>query len=229
MITPVNRELEATMETVKAEAVPGKEITVETETPMDEERAEETEVAVETGDNEVAVETAPTVPHAHGAGGETVPVIIIAYPLQTSLDCPHCPTQFPGDKIEDLHKHLQDYHPDDQRDWLFLCAFCANGMNEEEDAIQHMLREHRDTLRGLPRTGILQARDRLITPTESGPSPMPPLPGDTQEDEDEEVLPLPPPIYPPLPQDEPTRTPPPLPPGTPPPISSDAPGRRQLM
>ena len=88
---------------------------------MDEERAEETEVAVETGDNEeVAVETASTVPHAHGAGGETVPVITIAGPLQTSLYCPCCSVQFPGDKLEDLRKHLQDCHPDDQCDWLFL-------------------------------------------------------------------------------------------------------------
>ena len=53
-------------------------------------------------------------------------------------------------------------------------------MNEEEDAIQHMLREHVDTLRGLPRTGILQTRDRLTTPTELGPSPML-LPGRTIE------------------------------------------------
>ena len=80
VITPVNSELEATMETVEAEAVPGEETTVETETPVDEERAQEMEVAVEMGDNEVALETAPTAPHAHGAGGETVPVITIAYP-----------------------------------------------------------------------------------------------------------------------------------------------------
>ena len=160
------------------------------------------------------------MPHAHGAGGETVPVITIAYPLQTSLDCPHCSLQFPGEKLEDLRKHLQDCHPDDQHDLLFLCAFCAEGMNEEEDAIQHMLREHVDTLRGLPRTGILQASDRLTTLTESGPSPMPP-PGGTQDEE--EVPPLPPPIYPPLLPDEPTKTPPPLPTGTPPPISPDAP------
>ena len=81
--TPVHSELEATMETVEAEAVSGEETTVETETPVNEERAEETEVAVEIGDNEeVAVETAPTVPHAHRAGGETVPVITIAYPCR---------------------------------------------------------------------------------------------------------------------------------------------------
>ena len=124
--TPVHSEPEATVETVEAEAIPGEETTVETEIPVDGERAEETEVAVEMGDNEeVAVETAPTVPHAHGAGGETVPVITIAYPLQTSLDCLHCSAHFPGDKLEDLWKHLQDCHPDDQRDWLFLCAFCT--------------------------------------------------------------------------------------------------------
>ena len=81
--TPVHSEPEATVETVEAEAVPGEETTVETETPVDGERAEETEVTVEMGDNEeVAVETVPTVPHAHGAGGETVPVITIAYPCR---------------------------------------------------------------------------------------------------------------------------------------------------
>ena len=129
------------METVEAEAAPGEEITVETETPVDKERAEKMEFAMETGGNEeAAVETVLTVSHAHRARGETVPVITIAYPLQISLDYPHCSMQFPGDKLDDLRKHLQDCHPDDQRDWLFLCAFCAEGMNKEEDAIQHMLR-----------------------------------------------------------------------------------------
>ena len=32
-------------------------------------------------------------------------------------------------------------------DLLYLCAFCAEGMSEEEDAIQHMLREHGEAIR----------------------------------------------------------------------------------
>ena len=67
--TPVNSEPEVTVETVKAEAVPGEEVTMEMETPVDVEQAEEMEVTMETGGNEeAAVEIAPTVPHVHGAG-----------------------------------------------------------------------------------------------------------------------------------------------------------------
>ena len=69
--TPVERELEVTMETVEAEAISGKEITIEMETPEDAEQAKVAEVVVETGDTmETAVETAPTTPSMHGAGGE---------------------------------------------------------------------------------------------------------------------------------------------------------------
>ena len=48
-----------------------------------------------------ALEAEPTVPHVHKATGEPLPVITIAYPLQNSLDCPHCSTNFPGDIRED--------------------------------------------------------------------------------------------------------------------------------
>ena len=70
-------------------------------------------------------------------------------------------------------------------------------MNEEEDAIQHMLREHRDEIKRLPRSGIFQASDRLTAPT--GPRhSLTPLPAGSQKEEEEEVPPLPPPILPPL-------------------------------
>ena len=72
--TPVNSETEATVETVKAEAVPGEEVTMEMETPVDVERAEETKVTMEMeGNEEAAVEIAPTVPHVHGAGVRLFP------------------------------------------------------------------------------------------------------------------------------------------------------------
>ena len=47
------------------------------------------------------MEAEPTVPHVHEATGEPLPVITITYPLQNSLDCPHCLTNFPGDIRED--------------------------------------------------------------------------------------------------------------------------------
>ena len=179
-------EPEATMGT---ETTIKKEITVETETTV-EEATEEKEPTTETADTqrmektlerettgeaetttilerevtmetEIIVEAEPLVPHVHEATGEPPTIITIAYPLQNSLECPHCPVQFPGERLEDLRRHLQDHHPDQPCDWLYLCAFCAEGMNAEEDTIQHMLREHGDALRSLPRTGIIQARAKL--------------------------------------------------------------------
>ena len=108
MMTPAEEE-----PTVAAEAIVGTE---ETSTTPSTAAAEEPPTTVE---------AEPTVPHAHEATGEPLPVITITYPLQHSLDCPHCLTNFPGDKLEDLRKHLQDNHSDSRRDWLYLCTFCA--------------------------------------------------------------------------------------------------------
>ena len=167
---------------------------------------------------ETAAKTEVPVPPARGTTGESLPVITIAYPLQNSLECPHCSRSFPGDGMEDLRKHLGDDHPGSHHDWLFLCAFCAKGLEQEEDAINHLLGECRDHLRGMPRTGILQVRERLMAALEPRHSPTP-TPVGTQDEE--EVPPLPPPIFPPLPPEEPAKTPPPLPSGTPPPSPLD--------
>ena len=72
-------------------------------------------------------------------------------------------------------------------------------MDEEEDAICHLLRDHRDTLRRLPRTCIVQARDKPLAPIESCHNPML-LPAGTQDEEEdeEEAPPPPPPILSPL-------------------------------
>ena len=219
----------ATEATVETEVVPEREVTVETETPTEEVTVEtETppeEGAVETEtppveetnvETEATGEAEPTVPRVHETTGEPPVTITIAYPLQNSLDCPHCSTHYPGEGLEDLRKHLRENHADSPCDWLYLCAFCAEGMSEEEDAIQHMLREHRDEIRRLPRSGILQARDRLTGPPGPRHSPTP-VPAGSQEGEEEEVPPPPPPIFPPLPPEEPAGTPPPLPSETPPP------------
>ena len=157
------------------------EVTVETETPAEE-------VAMETGtsEEEINVETEATgeaeltVPRVHETTGDPLITITIAYPLQNSLDCPHCSTHYPGEGSEDLRKHPRENYADSPCDWLYLCAFCAEVMSEEEDAIQHMLREHRDAIGRLPRTGILQARDRLTGPPGPRHSPTP-LPAGSQE------------------------------------------------
>ena len=223
----------ATEATVETEVVPEQEVTVETETPTEEVTVEtETpakEGAVEAGtppaeetnvETEATGEAESTVPRVHETTGEPPVTITIAYPLQNSLDCPHCSTHYPGEGLEDLRKHLRENHADSPRDWLYLCAFCVEGMSEEEDAIQHMLRDHRDEIRRLPRSGILQARDRLTGPPGPRHSPTP-VPAGSQEGEEEEVPPLPPPIFPPLPPEEPAGKPPPLPSETPPPRKKD--------
>ena len=125
-------EKEGTVETetlaekviVETETPVEKQVVVETTTPAEEEPTDTKEATVGTEETPTTpttvaaeepptiVETEPTVPHAHEATGESLPVITIAYPLQNSLDCPHCPTTFPGDRLEDLRKHLQDDHSD---------------------------------------------------------------------------------------------------------------------
>ena len=215
--TPVEKEVVAET-TIPAEEEPivATETDVGTEETPTTPTTTTTVAAAEEEEPPTATEAEPTVPHVHEATGEPLPVITIAYPLQNSLDCPHCLTSFPGDKLEDLRKHLQDNHSDSRRDWLYLCAFCMERIDEEEDAILHMLREHGDILRSLSPSGIFQAWDRLIAPPRPRHSPVPP-PDDShqEEEEEEEVPPLPPTIFPPLPPEEPRVTPPP-PPNTPP-------------
>ena len=141
----------ATEATVETEFATEQEVTVEMETQMKEVTVEtETPAEETTAEMEVTEEASPTVPRGHEITGEPPNVITIAYPLQNSLDCLHCSTHYPGERLEDLRKHLQDNHANHPCDWLYLCVFCAEGMSEEEDAIQHMLREHREELRSLP-------------------------------------------------------------------------------
>jgi len=80
----------------------------------------------------------PPTPAAEPTTG-TVSCITIAYPLQNSLECPHCTVHYPGEGLEDLCKHLKDSHPHITQDWNYLCAFCANRMDKEEDIITHLL------------------------------------------------------------------------------------------
>ena len=129
---------------------------------------------------------------------------------------------FPGEELEDLWKHLREQHPGSLNAWLFLCALCADRYDRQEDALRHVMREHLDEVRNLPRDNILQDGDKLLAPMEPHRSPIP-LPAGTQEDE--EVPPLPPPIFPPLPPEEPpiTPLPPPPPPTAPPPSERDEP------
>ena len=166
--------------------------------------------------------------------------VTIAYPLQVILECPHCPTQYPGDCLEELRRHLEDRHSGDPINWMFLCAFCADAMDGEEAMICHLRTVHLE-MRRLPRTGILQGRGRLLDST--SPLSAPATTGVEEEEvlhvdeEEEEIPPLPPPIRlpeeppplpPPLPPEE-LAPPPPLPPPpttTPPPARGTERGRR---
>jgi len=163
--------------------------------------------------------------------GTSVSVITIAYPLQSSLECPHCIARYSGEGLEDLRQHLGESHPEIHQDWTYLCALCANRKEEEEDMIGHLLLEHLDELRALPPTGVFQARERLLgsaadtpaTPPDCPKPPEEPTPSIEEEvstppmEDEEEVPPLPPPLdlHPPLPPKEPPMTPPPLPRGPP--------------
>jgi len=71
--------------------------------------------------------------------GTSVSCITIAYPLQSSLECPHCMVQYSGERLEDLCKHLRDSHSEIPQDWTYLCALCADRKGEEEDMIGHLL------------------------------------------------------------------------------------------
>ena len=223
-IQPPEREAEpeSTAELVtpaEVEATPGEDAAVETEPPVEkepimEDAAVESEPPVEkksamevtveeqrTPARDVEVET--TAPSGNGGTGENVRTIILAYPIESTLDCPHCSMHFPGEELEDLRKHLREQHPGSLNAWLFLCALCADRYDRQEDALRHVMREHLDEVRSLPRNNILQDRDKLLAPMEP------------QED-DEEVPPLPPQIFPSLPPEEPPITPPPPPPPPPP-------------
>ena len=215
-------EPESTAELVtpaEVEATPGEDAAVETEPPVEKEPITEdaaveteppvekkptTEVTVEeqrTPARDVEVET--TAPSGNGGTGENVRTIILAYPIESTLDCPHCSMHFPGEELEDLRKYLREQHPGSLNAWLFLCALCADRYDRQEDALRHVMREHLDEVRSLPRNNILQDRDKLLAPMEP------------QEDDEEEVPPLPPPIFPPLPPEELPITPPPPPPPPP--------------
>ena len=105
---------------MEAETLAEKEVIVETDNPAEEVVTEMTTLAEEeptitVGTEETSttsttageeppttVEAEPTVPHEQETTGEPLPVITITYPLQNSLDCPHCSTNFPEDRLEDL-------------------------------------------------------------------------------------------------------------------------------
>ena len=227
-IQPPGREAEpeSTAESVtpvEVEATPVEDAAVETEPPVEKKPA--TEVTVEeqrTPARDVEAET--TAPSGNRGTGENVRTIILAYPIESTLDCLHCSMHFPGEELEDLRKHLREQHPGSLNAWLFLCALCADRYDRQEDALRHVMREHLDEVRNLPHDNILQDGDKLLAPMEPHRSPIP-LPAGTQEDEEEEVPPLPPPIFPPLPPEEPpiTPPPPPPPPTAPPPSERDEP------
>ena len=215
---------EETVVPAEVEASLGEDAAVETEPPAEKEPTTEAEATVEERRTpERPAEGEEIAPPATRVAGDNVQTIVVAYPVESVLDCPRCPVHFPGDRLEDLREHLREQHPDSRNAWQFLCALCADRYGQQEDTLSHVLREHMDEVRSLPRDNILQDRDKLLAPVEPHCSPIPSTAG-TQEEE--EVPPLPPPIFPPLPPDEPPKTPPPPPPPTvPPPREGEEPKR----
>ena len=72
--------------------------------------------------------------------------ITIAYPLQVTLECPHYPMKYPGDRLEKLRLeklrgHLGDCHLGDPVDWMFLRHFCADALDGEEIMICHLRKD----------------------------------------------------------------------------------------
>ena len=95
----------ATEAAVETEVPLEEEVTVETETPIEEATVEtespakEVTMETETPAEETTTKTEaePTVPHGHETTGKPPNVITIGFPLQNSLDCPHCSTHYPGE------------------------------------------------------------------------------------------------------------------------------------
>ena len=158
---------------VEVEASPGEDAAVETEPPVEkepitEDTAVETEPPVEkkpttevtaeeqrTPATDVEVET--TAPSGSGGTGQNIHTITLAYPIESVLDCPHCSMHYPGERLKDLRKHLREQHPGSRNAWLLLYALCADRYDLQEDALRHVMREHLDQVRSLPRDNNLQS------------------------------------------------------------------------
>jgi len=50
--------------------------------------------------------------------------IVIMYPLQVVLECPHCHMKWVGEALEGYADHIAS-HEEFAHSWMFLCALCA--------------------------------------------------------------------------------------------------------
>ena len=116
-------------------------------------------------DHPITITTTPaeepptSVVEEEPTAGTSVSCITIVYPLQGSLECPHCTVRYSGERLEDLRQHLRDSHSEIHQDWTYLCALCADRKEEEEDKIGHLLSEHLEELRSLPPSDVFQAKE----------------------------------------------------------------------
>ena len=148
--------------------------------------------------------------------------VVIAYPIQVILECPHCHMKWVGDALEGYADHLAS-HEEFAHSWMFLCALCAEHASSEQDILNHLVKDHVPDLATLPISTIKQGKSVLLPMLQgSAPDgeeqtdgyrlnslaassgPASPQPSSSSEStsppptppvsEDEEVPPLPPPL-----------------------------------
>ena len=146
----------------------------------------------------IVVEEGATQVEPTGSQGEVV-TIVIAYPLQVALECPHCCMKWVGDALEGYIEHLSSSHSNFTYSYMFVCALCAAHTDTEHEVLQHLVNEHIPDLATLPISTIKQGKNTLLPllegTTENGGDGLtsthptsPPL------SDEEEVPPLPPPL-----------------------------------
>jgi len=64
--------------------------------------------------------------------------IVIAYPLQVILECPHCHLKWVGQAPEGYADHLAT-HNEATHSWMFLCALCAAHTDNDQDILHHLV------------------------------------------------------------------------------------------
>jgi len=86
--------------------------------------------------------------------------IVIAYPLQVTLDCPFCETYYQGRDLLEFAKHIDSAHVEACQ-WMFMCALCAAHTSTEDELLEHLLQEHAAELVSLPKECFQQGRNTI--------------------------------------------------------------------
>ena len=150
------------------------------------------QVGLQDGESRETVE----VEEPAGSQGEVVN-IVIAYPLQVALDCPHCSMKWVGEALEGYIEHLASSHREFTHLYMFVCALCAAHTNTEPEILQHLANEHISDLTVLPESAIKQGKSTLLSllgHEERSASSSPSIASPPHLSDEDEVPPLPAPL-----------------------------------